>query len=173
MRLVKQPAVQHDVHRAVRRFDLHRAEQLFPLAADFGQHRVQIRSAILGNQPRCLFGPSASPSRIRISVSAPGSSATSFCIAPHGSSPAPTVPLKGRGAGEAGGIGETAIAADELAAVARPARLLAAKVEICHAVGEGRIPWVAREHRSQEAGSIFVETKGAEPARDVPSTHST
>ncbi len=54
-RLVQQPAVKHDVHRPVRRPDLHGAKQASPVPRHGIEHGVEIGRAITGNQrPRRL-----------------------------------------------------------------------------------------------------------------------
>ena len=55
--LVEQPAVEHEIHRAVRRLDLDRAERLIPIARDVRLQRVEIGGAKLPDQgPRLLAG---------------------------------------------------------------------------------------------------------------------
>jgi hypothetical protein len=54
-RLIQQPSIEHDVHRAVGSLDLNRAEQAVPVMRDSGQHRVEVRFAIFfdrGNRVR-------------------------------------------------------------------------------------------------------------------------
>ena len=64
-RLVEQPAVQHDVHRAVRRPHLHGAEQSRPSAASTApQHGIEIGRAILREQS-CALPPLSPPGRER------------------------------------------------------------------------------------------------------------
>jgi hypothetical protein len=41
-RLVEQPAVQHDVHRPVRRADLDGAEHLAPVRGDVGEDGIEV-----------------------------------------------------------------------------------------------------------------------------------
>ena len=53
--LIQQPAVEHDVHRAVRRFHLDGTQCGAPVLGDFQQHGIQIRLAITLDQcPRSL-----------------------------------------------------------------------------------------------------------------------
>ena len=77
-----------------------------------------------------------------------GGSSTVVRSAPQGSRPAPTVPESGAAPASAAGICQGAVAADELPAVARPVGLAAGKIGECDARSEGRIPWIAREHRA-------------------------
>ena len=84
-------------------------------------------------------------------------------------------------AGERRGALQRAVAADELPPVARPvrlplppvtsSRLISVQIGEGDARSEGRVPWIAREHRAGR-GSISVVTNGAEAVRDGPSTHS-
>src|SRR5664280_2957161 len=49
-RLVDEPAVEHDVHRPVRRFDLDCADDLIPKSTDLGEHSVQVRLTVARDQ---------------------------------------------------------------------------------------------------------------------------
>ena len=49
-RLVEQPAVQHDVHRPVRRPDLHGLQERLPMYGYIGENRIEIGGAVAGDQ---------------------------------------------------------------------------------------------------------------------------
>ena len=49
-RLVQQPAIEHQVHRAVRRLDLDRARDVIPLGRDRLEDEVEVEVAIAGHQ---------------------------------------------------------------------------------------------------------------------------
>ena len=49
-RLIEQPAIEHDVHRPVRRFHLDRAEHVVPMLHDLAKDRVEIGRAVARDQ---------------------------------------------------------------------------------------------------------------------------
>ena len=55
-RLVQEPAIQHEIHRARWRAHPQRAQHAIPELRDTGQHGVQIRCAVLGQQGAGLIG---------------------------------------------------------------------------------------------------------------------
>ena len=84
-RLIQQPAVQHDVHRTVGRLHLDRAEDVVPVAADLGQHVVQIGRAVARDQSaRASCALAASPRKKTISMRPFGGSTIVVRSAPHG-----------------------------------------------------------------------------------------
>ena len=147
-RLIEQPAVEHDVHRPVRRLDDDRAEDFVPLAFDVRFDRVEIGGAIAGDEaPRrflvfsfaqqendfdCVAGRQfdrGAQSRARIEAR-------------------PDCPGERRGAGERGGFGERAVSTDEFAPIAGPAGLSPAQIGEGDARAKARIPGIAGEHRA-------------------------
>ena len=73
---------------------------------------------------------------------------------------------------ERGGIVHAAVAADELAAIARPRGLTAGEVGEGHAASVMEVPFVAREDRAGLAVALG-DDRGAEAPRARPRTHST
>ena len=53
-RLIQRPAIEQDVHRAIRRLHLHCAQNLIPVRGDGIEDRIQVRRAIaLDQHARC------------------------------------------------------------------------------------------------------------------------
>ncbi len=172
-RLVEQPAVQHDVHRPVGRLHLDRPEDVVPVlgrprtARRRGRRRgscaISVSRALRRSRPR---RGRRRARRSRSAAARPSSAARRRdrarrrrrrTAASHRASAARR--------------GERSVAADELAPVARPVRLAPAEVGEGDARPEGRVPRL-RANIAPVAGSISVVTKGADDARDGPSTHS-
>ena len=61
--LIKQPAVQHNIHAAVRRFNCHFLQHIAPEVADIGQNSVKIGGTILLDQRARLFKICALPQK--------------------------------------------------------------------------------------------------------------
>ncbi len=128
-RLVQQPAVQHQIHRAVRCLDLDRAERLVPERRHGGEYRVEIRLTVMRDQlsRRCRVGALAEQQD-------DFDAAAGFEIdrgLQRGTrvEPGADAARQRRRAGPArktGGIAQDAIAADELAPVRAPRGLQAA-----------------------------------------------
>ena len=115
-RLIEQPAVQQDVHRAVGRLHLNRAERVVPERVDLGEDCVEIGGRGICAISACALRPASPPRRAGTTISAVPSALSSIrvCSAPHGSKPAPTPVGKRRAPGQRRRLIERAVAAEEL-----------------------------------------------------------
>ena len=90
-RLIGQPAVEEDIHRPVRRLDLHGPGDVVPLLGHRGEDRVEVGLAVLCDKRLRLGARSPTArGRRRSPLCPPRLSVTRVCSAPHGSRPAPT-----------------------------------------------------------------------------------
>ena len=131
--LVEQPAVQQDVHGAIRRLHLHRAERLLPIARDLAMDGVEIGGAIARDQgPR--LGGVAGLAEEEDDLGRAIALELDRRLQGRAGIEAGADALRQRdGGAQRGGIVDGAIAADELAAIGGPCRLAAAQVGEGHA----------------------------------------
>ena len=141
-RLVEQPAVEQDVHRAIGRPDLDVGHQVVPARPHRAQGRRVVgrsqapdqlrgraRSFGLAQQDDHLRAPAVRQLEARLQRGA------GIQAGPHG--PPQPVP-----AAEPGGPIQGAVASQELRAVGRPGGLAPAEIEECHPARELRVPGV-------------------------------
>ena len=107
-------------------------------------------------RPRASSALAASPRKKTTSTLPLGGSSIFVRSAAQGSRPAPTFFDSGCGAGERGGIGERAVAPDELATIAGPVGLSAAEIGESDARSEAHAPGIAGEDRPRDG----VELRG-------------
>ena len=171
--LVEQPAVQHDVHRAVRRLHLHRAQDVVPGVADRRQHGVEIGRAVARIRRRAASAPSAAPRQQTISTLPPAGSSSRRAQRAARIEAGPDRVRQRFRAGQRRRAGERSVAAEELLPIAGPARLPAAEIERRRRARRSRRLQGLRANIAPVTGSISVVTYGADAVRDGPSTHST
>ena len=158
---------------AVRGLHLDRAEDIVPVAADLGQHGVEICLAVARNQVRCVVRARGLAEEEDDLDTARSAAARSLVrSAPQGSRPAPTVFDSGAAPASAAGLSSVPLRPmnsrrSPVQSVWRPAR----------SANATRDPKAAfqglRANIAPVSGSISVVTNGAEALRDGPSTHST
>ena len=148
-RLVQQPAVQHDIHRTIRRLHLDGAEDTVPVAADLRQHLVEISLAVprdkrAGILRACCFAEEEDDLDAGIWRQ------HDRIFAARRTDRDRRLPLleSWRRAGERCWTFQCAIAADELSPITRPVGLAPRKIGEGNARSEGGMPWIAREHRA-------------------------
>ena len=131
-RLIQQPAVQHDVHRPVRRLHLHRAERIVPVTARPRQARRRDRLCAIARDQRSRLRGARRLAEEEHDLDDCRSAAASIavCSAAQGSRPAPTVSGQWRcAAGKRRWDCQRAVAAEEFAPVAGPVGLAPGKIE--------------------------------------------
>ena len=168
--LIEQPAVQHDVHRAVRSLDLDRPEQFRPVLRHLVENGIEIDRAIMGDQrPRVSDRPRLPDERDDFGGLARGEihvalqrrariEASSGC------------PRQRSLSDQRRGCRKSTVAAEKLCAVRRPRRLSTAKIGKGDTAGEGDAPWIAGQHRA--GGRIDLRrderTRGAAGCAEHP-----
>ena len=172
-RLIEQPAIEQQVHRPVRRPDLHRAQHAVPaLHAPRARPRRGRPSGSARPAPARLRGSPPSPSRKTTSAPLAGAKldgrledAARVEAGPDATGELPTP-------SERGGTLDPAVSPEELRPVPGPRGLRPAQV------GEGDpapdpASHALRAKSAPVSGSISVTTNGAAALRDGPRTHST
>ena len=148
-RLVEQPAIQHEVHRPVRRSHLHRAQHIVPVVHDAAQDRIEIGGPVASDQGlrigrgRRLAEEEDELHRLpRLELDRRLQGAAGVEAGAH--------PLRERRVpGQRGGMVERAVTPQKLSPVAGPCDLPSAEVRERDVGTERDAPRVAREHRAR------------------------
>ena len=167
-RLIEQPAVEHDVHRAVGRPDLHRAQHVAPMARHLRRAPRRDRPRGSGaTRSRAASAEAAWPRNATTSTLSPGAERRpSRCSAAQGSSAGAGRARQRRLAGERRRRREPAAAAEELGAVGGPGGLAAARGRRRRRGRESRCSRGCAPASRRSSASISVAMNGAEaPAR--------
>ena len=175
-RLIEKPAVQHNVHRPIRRLHPDRTEDILPIPADIGQNGVKIGRAIARDQAPCLFRARSLAQKEHDFDGAVRWKPDGGAERGAGIKPCPNGVGERRRPGERCGVRERTVAANELPPVTRPVRLtelppitrpvrlISVQIGKCDPRSESRVPRVAREHRAGQG----INFRRHERSRDSP-----
>ena len=162
-RLVEEPAVEHQVHRPIRRANLEGGERVLPLLAHLGERGVQVLGPITQDQAARLFGVGRLPEQEDELEGLPGFQPNAHLQSGAGVEAGPAALRERDARRQTGGSVETPIAPQELGAIGRPCRLPPARVGERDASRIGFVPGIPREERSRR-----VELRHDERGRGAP-----
>ena len=147
-RLVEQPAIQHQVERAVGRAHLHGAEHVVPLFRHGGKHGVEIFTAVADDERARLAATRGFAEEdddlgraVRLDHQRGLERAARIETCAHATRERLVAAQRSR-------VRERAVAAEELDAIAAPRELSPGEIEERDALAEARPPGVAREQRA-------------------------
>ncbi len=164
-RLVKEPAVEHEVECRIGRLDLHGAEQRLPPAADVGEHRFRIGGAMVRDEV-IRFLPRPRLSEEDDYAGALAGSQCHFHLQRAAGIQSGADAVGKRGAGdERGRRVEASEPPEELGAVGGPRSLPAAHVEEGDATAIVAIPGIAGEERAVRGEPGPDERQARRPRR--------
>ena len=172
-RLVQQPTVEHDVHRPVGGLDDDRTENFLPSAPDVRFDSGKIGGAIARDEVACCLNACRLPQQENDFDRLSGRQFDLGAQCRTGIEPRTNRLGQRCVARERGRVGERAVAADEFAPIARPARLGRRTNRQRRRATRSSHSSGLRANIAPVAASISVEMNGRDAERAGPRTHST